>query len=150
MFTSCTCLPHCIYCISLTAQVEDVVIDVLNDTTVRASWSPVTLQETSGYIISYTPTFNDSGTQQVNVSGRETTFVVISGLSPGEYQFQVQAMVVIDGEVFLGSTTIAKANITSGISILVHWPVSHYNSSYHGTMQSPAIDNTTPYCYRVH
>ena len=101
--SSCVC---CILYLQFTARVKNVVIEVVNTETVLVSWSPVTLQETSGYIIFYS---DESSTQQVNVSDPEASFAVIFGLTAGvEYQFQMQAVVEIDGEVFLGKKSNTK------------------------------------------
>ena len=79
------------------------MVEILNDTTVEVIWSAVNLQEISGYIIFYTPISDASSTQQMYVKDREHSFIIISGLTPRvKYQFQVQAVVEIDGEVFLG------------------------------------------------
>ena len=101
--SSCVC---CILYLQSTAQVKNVVVEVINSETVLVSWSPVTLPETSGYIIFYT---DGSSTQQVNVSDPEASFTAIFSLTAGvEYQFQMQAVVKIDGEVFLGKKSNTK------------------------------------------
>ncbi len=64
------------------------------------SWTAVPVLDIAGYyIVYYSPT--DAPTDVKNVTS-SVTIVVITGLSSGQYQFQVQAVVEIGGEVFQG------------------------------------------------
>ncbi len=70
--------------------------------------------EMSGFIILYTSTSPGNRTQQKNITSTEPLPVLISGLSPGvEYQFQVQATVEVNGEVFLGEKS-ESVNVKTG------------------------------------
>ncbi len=100
--------------VNSTAQVSNAEVVVVKDTSIRVSWDPITDPGISGYIILYTSTPDGSDIQQKNITSTEPLPVLISGLSPGvEYQFQVQAVVAVDGEVFLGETSaIVNATIS--------------------------------------
>ncbi len=73
------------------------------------------LPETTGYRVVYSPTSNNSSAQYHNVSGDGmTSSTVIGGLVLGEeYQFQVQAVVEVGGEVFIGEKSDIKT-VTAG------------------------------------
>ncbi len=97
-----------------TAQVSNAEVEVVSDTSIRISWDPITDPGISGYIILYTSTSDGNDTQQKNITSTEPLPVLISGLSPGlEYQFQVQAVVEVDGEVFLGEKS-ENVTVTAG------------------------------------
>ncbi len=101
--------------INSTAQVSIADIEVVNDTSIRVSWDPITDPGISGYIILYTTTSVGNDTQQKNITSTEPLLVLISGLSPGvEYQFQVQAVVEVDGEAFLGEKSRSVTVTTAG------------------------------------
>ncbi len=90
--------------VNSTAQVSNAEVVVVSGTSIRVSWDPITDPGISGYIILYTSTPDGNDTQHKNITSTEPLPVLISGLSPGmEYQFQVQAVVEVDGEVFLVS-----------------------------------------------
>ncbi len=97
------------------APVQGVVVAVLNSTSVRVSWTPLSLPETTGYRVVYSSTSDNSSAQYHNVSGDGTTSsTVIGGLVLGEeYQFQVQAVVEVGGEVFIGEKSDIKT-VTAG------------------------------------
>ncbi len=89
--------------VNSTAQVSNAEVGVVSGTSIHVSWDPITDPGISGYIILYTSTADGNDTQQKNITSIEPLPVLISGLSPGvEYQFQVQAVVEVNGEVFLG------------------------------------------------
>ncbi len=90
---------------------------MVSDTSIHVSWDPITDPGISGYIILYTSTSDGNNTQQKSISSTEPLPVLISGLSPGvEYKFQVQAVVEIDGEVFLGEKS-ESVTVTAGTCI---------------------------------
>ncbi len=96
------------------APVQGVVVVVLNSTSVQVSWTPLSLLETTGYRVVYSSTSDNSSAQYHNVSGVGTTSTVIGGLVLGEeYQFQVQAVVEVGGEVFIGEKSDIKT-VTAG------------------------------------
>ncbi len=108
-------ISNCLF--NSTAQVSIADIEVVSDTSIRVSWDPITDPGISGYIILYTSTPHGSDIQQKNITSTEPLPVLISGLSPGvEYQFQVQAVVEVDGEVFLGESS-PIINATTGIHL---------------------------------
>ncbi len=101
--------------VNSTAQVSNAEVVVVSGKSIRISWDPITDPRISGYIILYTSLHVCDGNtiQQKNITSTEPLPVLISGLSPGvEYQFQVQAVVEVDGKVFLGeSSEIVNATI---------------------------------------
>ncbi len=87
------------------AQVQGVEVEVFNTTSVRVLWSPVSLPEATGYIILYGLRCDCNSLQDLSVRGGKTssTVVTVGGSELQlEYQFQVQAVVEVEGEVFLG------------------------------------------------
>ncbi len=106
------------------------MVDVLSSTSVRVSWTAIQVTEVTGYRVFYSST-NPSGKKRevtspsdspcacsekdVTVSGPPA---VVTGLSPGQsYQFQVQALVEVDGEMLEGerstsSTVTPNSDIT--------------------------------------
>ncbi len=108
-----------IYMYNSTAQVSNAEVVVVNDTSIRVSWDPITDPGISGYIILYTSTLDGNDTQQKNITSTEPLPVLISGLSPEvEYQFQVQAVVEVDGEVFHGGKSKSVTVTTAGMYII--------------------------------
>ncbi len=106
--------------VNSTAQVSNAEVEVVSGTSIRVSWDPITDPGISGYIILYTSLHVGDGNtiQQKSITSTEPLPVLISGLSPGvEYQFQVQAVVVADGEVFLGESS---AIVSATIGTVVH------------------------------
>ncbi len=76
---------------------------IINNTSVQVSWTPITLPETTGYRVVYSPTGTPCE-KEVTVSGPAA---VVTGLSPGQsYQFQVQALVEVDGETLEGERSV--------------------------------------------
>ncbi len=110
-----------------TAQVSNAEVVVVSGTSIRVSWDPITDPGISGYIILYTSTPDGNDTQQKNITSTEPLPVLISGLSPGvEYQFQVQAVVEVNGEVFLGEKS-ESVTVTAGTYIVNCFPaISHF------------------------
>ncbi len=102
------------------APVQDVVVVVLNSTSVRVSWTPIQVTEVTGYRVFYSstnasgkkrevtsPSGSPSGESNVTVSGPPA---VVTGLSPGQsYQFQVQALVEVDGETLEGERSESES-----------------------------------------
>ncbi len=101
--------------VNSTAQVFNAEVGVVSDTSIRVSWDPITDPGISGYIILYTSTPDGNNTQQKNITSTETLPVLISGLSPKvAYQLWVQAVVEVDGEVFLGEKSESVTVTTAG------------------------------------
>ncbi len=76
---------------------------IINSTSVQVSWTPITPPETTGYRVVYSPT-GCPCEKEVTVSGPAA---VVTGLSPGQsYQFQVQALVEVDGEMLEGERSV--------------------------------------------
>ncbi len=111
--------------VNSTAQVSNAEVVVVSDISIRVFWDPITDPGISGYIILYTSTFSGNGTQQKNITSTEPLPVLISGLSPGvEYQFQVQAVVEVHGEVFLGEKS-ESVTVTAGTYIINCFPANN-------------------------
>ncbi len=100
------------------APVQGVVVAILNSTSVRVSWTSLSLPGTTGYRVVYSPTSDNSSAQYHNVSGVGTTSsTVIGGLVLGEeYQFQVLAVVEVGGEVFIGEKSDIET-VTAGMVV---------------------------------
>ncbi len=101
--------------VNSTAQVSNAEVEVVSETSIQVSWDPVTDPGISGYIILFTSLHVCDGNtiQQKNITSTEPLPVLISGLSLGvEYQFKVQAVVEVDGEVFLGEESATVKTIT--------------------------------------
>ncbi len=88
---------------SSSAPVQDIEVRIINSTSVQVSWTPITPPETTGYRVVYSPTGYPCE-KEVTVSGPPA---VVTGLSPGQsYQFQVQALVEVDGETLEGERSV--------------------------------------------
>lgn len=93
----------------LAAIVNDVVVTVLTDTSVSVSWKRLPLSEIIYYIVLYSPTgktMKQSKEAIIVVKSTESS-VDISGLiSSAEYQFQVVAQAVVNGENIVGQRSL--------------------------------------------
>ena len=102
------------YSFSHTATVEEVMVESLNDTSVIVSWTEVVIPgyPIDTYTVIYSPLTSksqDEGEMMIIVPGSVTS-IVITGLDPSfNYQFQVFATVIVDGETLEGdrSNTVA-------------------------------------------
>ena len=102
------------YSISHTATVEEVMVESLNDTSVIVSWTEVVIpgHDINTYTVIYSPLTSksqDEGEMMIIVPGSDTS-IVITGLDPSlNYQFQVFATVIVDGQTVEGdrSNTVA-------------------------------------------
>ena len=97
------------YSISHTATVEEVVVESLNDTSVIVSWTEVVIpgHDIDTYTVIYSPVTSkrqDEG-EMIIVPGSYTS-IVITGLNPSfNYQFQVFATVIVDGQAVNGDSS---------------------------------------------
>ena len=101
------------YSFSHTATVEEVMVASLNDTSVEVSWMEVVIpgHDISTYTVIYSPLTSkrQEGEMMIIVPGSVTS-IVITGLDPSfNYQFQVFATVIIEGQPLDGdrSNTVA-------------------------------------------
>ena len=88
-------------------MVNNVVVRVLTNTSVRVSWDRLLISEITQYKIFFNPTGNRNSKRQT----AETAMIVdstessvdITGLTTGvEYQFQVVAQALVEGEIIMG------------------------------------------------
>ena len=87
-------------------MVKNVEVEVVSAGSVGVSWDSLDIPGIMGYIVYYSQTGN---TQSVNVTS-STNSVVISGLMNNvEYQFQVAAIVELNGEVVVGERSMHKS-----------------------------------------
>ena len=95
---------------SHTATVEEVMVASLNDTSVIVLWNALAIpgHPIDNYTVIYSPVTNkrqDEGEMMIIVPGSVTS-IVITGLDPlFNYQFQVFATVIVDGETLNGDSS---------------------------------------------
>ncbi len=88
-------------------MVNNVVVRVLTDTSVRVSWDRLLISEITQYKIFFSPTGNRNRKPQtaetaMTVDSTESS-VDITGLTTGaEHQFQVVAQALVEGEISIG------------------------------------------------
>ena len=106
------------YSFSHTATVEEVMVESLNDTSVIVSWTEVDISghDIDTYTVIYSPVTSkrqEEGEMMRTVPGSVTS-IVITGLNPSfNYQFQVFATVIVDGETVNGDSS---STVTTGRS----------------------------------
>ena len=90
----------------------------LNDTTVKVSWTEVVISghPIDNYTVIYSPVTckrQDEGEMIIIVPGSVTS-IVITGLDPSfNYQFQVFATVIIDGQTLNGDGSNTVTTVSS-------------------------------------
>ena len=101
----------CVYTIpSHTATVEEVMVASLNDTSVIVLWNALAIpgHPIDNYTVIYSPVTSkrqDEGEMMIIVPGSVTS-IVITGLNPSfNYQFQVFATVIVDGQTLNGDSS---------------------------------------------
>ena len=99
---------------SHTATVEEVMVASLNDTSVIVLWNALVIpgHPIDNYTVIYSPVTSNEGEMMIIVPGSVTS-IVITGLDPSfNYQFQVFATVIIDGQTLNGdsSNTVTTVN----------------------------------------
>ena len=77
-----------------------IVLDVVSATSIQVSWDRLDIRELTGYIVYYSQT----GKSEMNttVSSSENSVALNNLLTDVEYQFQVVAVAVLDGETIMG------------------------------------------------
>lgn len=86
-------------------MVTNVEVDVTSNVSVRVSWTEVNITGLTAYIVYYSRERSTSE-ETVNVS-RYFDYVEINDLqSNSEYQFQVAAMAVVDGDEIIGERSV--------------------------------------------
>ncbi len=92
----------------LAAVPTNVTVRSLSPTSVEVSWVAPSIPELLQWVVYYSPSGNASAMElSVNVSSRNTS-VMISSLQAGVvYVFEVQAVIMVDGEVVFGNRTVA-------------------------------------------
>ena len=107
------------YSISHTATVEEVVVESLNDTSLIVSWNVLVIPgyPIDNYTVIYSPVSSkrqEEGEMMIIVPGSVTS-IVITGLDPSfNYQFQVFATVILDGQTVNGDRS--DSTVTTGRS----------------------------------
>ena len=107
------------YSFSHTATVEEVMVASLNDTSVEVSWTEVVISghDIDTYTVIYSPVSQrrkrHEESEMIIVPGSVTS-IVITGLNPlFNYQFQVFATVIVDGQTVNGDSS---STVTTGRS----------------------------------
>ena len=107
------------YSFSHTATVEEVMVASLNDTSVEVSWTEVVISghDIDTYTVIYSPVSQrrkrHEESEMIIVPGSVTS-IVITGLNPSfNYQFQVFATVIVDGQTVNGDSS---STVTTGRS----------------------------------
>ena len=108
------------YSFSHTATVEEVVVESLNDTSVIVSWTEVVISghDIDTYTVIYSPVSqhrkrHEESEMIIIVLGNVTS-IIITGLDPSfNYQFQVFATVIVDGQTVNGDSS---STVTTGRS----------------------------------
>ena len=107
------------YSFSHTATVEEVMVKSLNDTSVEVSWTEVVIpgHDIDNYTVIYSPVSQrrkrHEESEMIIVPGSVTS-IVITGLNPSfNYQFQVFATVIVDGQTVNGDS---NSTVTTGSS----------------------------------
>ena len=108
------------YSFSHTATVEEVMVESLNDTSVIVSWTEVVISghDINTYTVIYSPVSQrrkrHEESEMIIVPGSVTS-IIITGLDPSfNYQFQVFATVIVDGETVNGDRS--NSTVTTGRS----------------------------------
>ena len=108
----------CVY-YSFSATVEEVMVESLNDTSVIVSWTEVVISghPIDTYTVIYSPVSQrrkrHEESEMIIVPGSVTS-IVITGLVPSfNYQFQVFATVIVDGQAVNGDSS---STVTTGRS----------------------------------
>ena len=105
-------LMYCVYySFSHTATVEEVMVESLNDTSVIVSWTEVVIpgHDIDTYTVIYSPVSQrrkrHEESEMIIVPGSVKS-IVITGLDPSfNYQFQVFATVIVDGQTVNGDSS---------------------------------------------
>ena len=106
------------YSFSHTATVEEVMVASLNDTSVIVLWNVLVIPgyPIDNYTVIYSPVSSkrqNEGEMMIIVPGSDTS-IVITGLNPSfNYQFQVFATVIVDGQTVNGDSS---STVTTGRS----------------------------------
>ncbi len=85
-------------------------------------WSPTSVPEVAAYIVSYSSASDSSSLQVLEkVSNRETSVIIYNLANTGgeEYQFQVQAVVEIDGEEFISKPSTVTGKLLASLSVYI-------------------------------
>ena len=96
--------------LSHTATVEEVTVASLNDTSVIVLWNALVISgyPIVNYTVIYSPVTNktqDEG-EMISIAPGSVTSIVITGLDPSfNYQFQVFATVIVDGQTLVGDSS---------------------------------------------
>ena len=107
------------YSFSHTATVEEVMVASLNDTSLIVLWNVLVIPgyPIDNYTVIYSPVSSkrqEEGEMMIIVPGSVTS-IVISGLDPSfNYQFQVFATVILDGQTVNGDRS--DSTVTTGRS----------------------------------
>ena len=102
-----------------TATVEGVMVVSLNDTSVIVLWNAVIIpgHDIDNYTVIYSPVTSkrqDEGEEMMIIVPGYVTSIVITGLNPSfNYQFQVFATVIVDGQTLNGdrSNTVTTGKL---------------------------------------
>ena len=110
-------------------MVNNVVVRVLTDISVRVSWDRLLLiSEITQYKIFFSPTGNRNRKRQtaetaMTVDSTKSS-VDITGLTTGaEYQFQVVAQALVDGEIIMGQRS-SLTNMSKLVVVVTTFPCS--------------------------
>jgi fibronectin type 3 domain-containing protein len=96
-----------------------VSVEVVSANSVRVSWDSIDIPEITGYSIYYSQTGNRERQCEVTVPSSVNSVVIEGLVNNEEYQFQVAAIAVLDGEIITGrrsmlSTITAVTTIADG------------------------------------
>ncbi len=97
------------YLIILAAEVMNIIVESITETSVRVSWNSTESLGITGYIIYYKLT-SDKGMNEKNMTVEGSVYsVIITDLVVGnEYEFEVVAVAIVDGVLVSGFRSASK------------------------------------------
>ena len=90
-------------------MVESVQAEMVSASSVRVSWERLNISELTGYIVYYSQTDKTQEEGRVTVSSLFTSVLIDNLSSYAEYQFQVVAVVEVEGEVLMGQRSMLNS-----------------------------------------
>ena len=91
------------------AMVNDVVVIILTNSSVRVSWGRLLISEISQYLVSYQLMGNRKSlaiNRIVVATSTESSVDIVGLISGAEYQFLMAAQAEVEGEIILGRMTV--------------------------------------------
>jgi fibronectin type 3 domain-containing protein len=94
-----------------------VNVEIVSANSVRVSWDSIDIPEITGYTVYYSQTGNRERQSEVTVPSSDNSVVIEGLVNNEEYQFQVAAIAVLDGEIITGRRSMLSTITVVGSSV---------------------------------